>query len=183
MDEIEVKGYFFLKEENLVHHIEELLSEKLRSKWVEHSIEDVFLDYDGTLTKRGIDLRCRKQDEEVFLTLKGPTDLSSGYKIREEVEIKCNDFNKLLTLFSHLGYRRRRHLSKTRKVLKTNNVMITIDIYKKLGFVLEIEGKKEQINKILDMLPQSLRNRFGAYTLKTVLKMYRQSKKQNKHSK
>ncbi|MHA1686609.1 MAG: class IV adenylate cyclase [Candidatus Heimdallarchaeaceae archaeon] len=173
MYEIEVKGYFFPEEKALVREIESKLSTNLNRSWSTHKITDVFLERNNELQKIGFDLRCRKQDAEIFLTLKGPIDKTSGFKIRDEIEIRCDNWQNLLDIFFHLGFRKKRQITKKRKLMKTEKVLVTIDFYSRLGYVIEIEGPKEHINEVLNFLHPSIRSRFGAITFQDVLKQYR----------
>lgn len=111
--------------------------------------EDVLLDHPKLkLKKNGFALRLRKQDDDYILTWKGKTKKSKKYKMREEIETKIGNGKNLVGILSKLGFRQNLKMHKKRHFFGINNCKICIDQVAQLGFFIEIEGNKNEIEKI-----------------------------------
>ena len=175
MNETELKAYFFPEEKEIVENIQSEIEKKINKQFFTEQIVDIFLDKSRELKKRNCELRLRKQGEKYYLTYKGKVDTSQGYKIREELETQISDGIVLESMFKRMGYKKIREVKKERKFLNYNNCLITIDIFKKIGFVIEIEGTQHDIEKTISFFSLN-RQRFKAQTYTDVLKLYHISK-------
>ncbi|MHA1302475.1 MAG: class IV adenylate cyclase [Candidatus Heimdallarchaeaceae archaeon] len=172
MKEIELKAYFFPEEKENVVALERQIEEETKKEFVIEEIEDIFFDNENLLKNADEQLRLRKQGVKCFLTFKGKVDKTSGYKVREELEVEIDNCRILEKILLRIGFRKVKHISKIRKTLLFNNTQITIDIFQKIGVVIEVEGKEEEIEKTIELLALP-RRKFKPMTYNDVLQLYR----------
>lgn len=101
------------------------------------------------LAKNGIVLRLRKENSSNYLTWKGKDAGNQKYKIKKELEMQINDRETLLSILSSLGFRKNMQIRKTRHEFSRNNCKVCFDEVKGLGFFLEIEGQKKDIESFV----------------------------------
>ncbi|MHA1114903.1 MAG: class IV adenylate cyclase [Candidatus Heimdallarchaeum aukensis] len=176
MNETELKAYFFPEEEKIVENIQKNIEKKINKQFFSEQIVDTFLDKKRELKKRNCELRIRKQGEKYYLTYKGKVDTTQGYKVREELETQIDNGIILNSIFEKIGYKKIREVKKERKYLRYNNCLITIDSFRKIGFVIEIEGIPEDIEKTISLFSLD-RKRFKAQTYTDILKLYHMNKR------
>jgi len=176
MEETELKAYFYPEELALIKKLEQAIQSYTGHSWTVDKIEDQFYDTPQLrLKQQGIDLRCRKQGDKVILTYKGPIDRSSGFKVREEIEIYISDQYKLKAIFERIGFKLIRVIKKIRKTIYYSDLIITVDYFDKIGYVFEIEGPSEDIQSFANNFPELIQ-RLGPYSFKDVLQRYRNHK-------
>lgn len=113
--------------------------------------EDFALDDEGeTLARSGKLLRLRKAGDKVYLAFKS-LRRRGKFKEAEEVEIEVSDFEKAKELLGRLGFSPKGKLRKQREEWSFGSSEILID-QSVLGSFLEIEGSREEIEKIVRLL-------------------------------
>jgi len=183
MRETELKAYYYPEEMEMIKEVEKKIEEETGKKWKIEEIRDRFYDtHELKLKREGIDLRCRERGEKVILTYKGPIDRKTGFKVREEIEVEVKNEEKIRKILKKIGFEVIRMITKTRKTIKDDAIMITVDYFTRLGVVIELEGKPEQIKEFVKKVPE-LSKRLAPYSFKDVLKMYRKHRKNSKKNK
>lgn len=120
-----------------------------------HEFNLVF-DRNGEELARGnILLRLRRWGGRHILTVKSPPDPQSvpmGYKVRREVEIEVDDFNKTVQIFNTLGYHRSFAYEKYRTEFRSpDGLILTLD-ETPVGCFAELEGTPERIDLYMSQL-------------------------------
>lgn len=107
---------------------------------------------DNTLLKKEELLRLR-QDTAVILTFKGPSefDLVSEAKVREEIEVQADDFDRLAVILKRLGYDPQQVYEKYRETFRLNNLEIVLDEMP-YGNFIELEGNESDIKATASLL-------------------------------
>jgi adenylate cyclase class 2 len=90
-------------------------------------------------------LRLR-QDTAVLLTFKSPTalDLMSEAKVREEIEVKVDDFERMASILKRLGYEPKQEYEKYREAFRLHDIEIVLDEMP-YGNFIELEGNEADI--------------------------------------
>lgn len=83
-------------------------------------------------------LRLR-HDENNYLTYKGPTQLGKAVSVRQEIEIKIDDFDSTKALLEALGYKESVRYEKWRTKYRLENLTLDLDEMP-FGNFVEIEG-------------------------------------------
>ena len=97
------------------------------------------------LKKRGILLRLRRLDTGSILTMKKPVQISSLYKIREEIEAEVSDFTNMEKILLGVGFKTFFVYEKYREVFKKKGIRVMLD-ETPIGNFLEIEGEPAAID-------------------------------------
>lgn len=112
----------------------------------------VFDDIQKKLRNKGHLLRLRQEGENNILTFKKKSSvLSKDYKIREEIEFRIEEFEKMQSVFEYLGFYPFFIYEKFREVYKKEGVEVMID-ETPIGNYIEIEGGRVQIDQAADIL-------------------------------
>jgi adenylate cyclase class 2 len=131
---------------NNVDYVEKKL-EKLGAELIDIvEEEDYYIDLTHCIDVKNLDiaLRIRKSKSLMKgyiveeLTFKGKR-VSEFPKIRKEITVRISDAEKLLEIFSELGFRNAHIVTKVRKVYTLGNFKILLDQVKELGHFMEIE--------------------------------------------
>jgi adenylate cyclase class 2 len=93
---------------------------------------------DLSLTKEHRVLRLR-HDTENYLTYKGPTQLGKAVSVRQEIEIKVDDFDATQAFLEALGYKESVRYEKWRTKYRLENLSLDLDEMP-FGNFVEIEG-------------------------------------------
>ncbi len=114
-----------------------------------HFEDNLVLDSpDGLLSTRRSLLRLRSTSEGGVVTYKGPPEMGSAFKIREELETAVSDPDFMLQIFERLGFQMRFRYQKYREefVLETRGgeVKVALDDTP-IGSYAELEGNPESI--------------------------------------
>ncbi|MCP5095237.1 MAG: class IV adenylate cyclase [Chloroflexi bacterium] len=107
---------------------------------------------DEQLLQRWELLRLR-QDSTVRVTFKGPAaeDLTSEAKVREEIEITVDDFDKTGAIFQRLGFIPKQTYEKYRETIQLGNVEAVLDEMP-FGDFVELEGTEAEIKTAASQL-------------------------------
>mgnify|MGYP001007362545 CR=1 FL=1 len=106
-----------------------------------HELNYRFDTRDLHLTHTHQVLRLR-QDDQVVLTYKGPSKTDAEVRIRTEIELVVDSFDRAVLLLEALGYTLAVQYEKWRTVYRLNDLEITLDEMP-YGRFSEIEGEDE----------------------------------------
>jgi len=151
VNNLEVEVKFLVDDLAAVH--KQLLdagAEIIRPRVYERNVR--FDTADNTLLKKEELLRLR-QDTAVILTFKGPSefDLVSEAKVREEIEVQVNDFDRLAVILKRLGYDPQQVYEKYRETFRLDNLEIVLDEMP-YGNFIELEGNESDIKATASLL-------------------------------
>lgn len=101
----------------------------------------------------GVLARLTKKDDSIILDFKEENDSNNILKERKEsipLEVKESDLDKINSILDILGYKMIKHLVRSRRVYKKENVKFELDDYTSptISHVVAIEGKKEDVDKV-----------------------------------
>jgi adenylate cyclase class 2 len=132
--EVEVKARVESKEK-LAKKIESLGGRFTR----EVEQEDIYFVHPcRNLRERDEALRLRREGEKCILTFKGRR-VGKEAKMREEVEVRVDDFEAMKNIFSQLGFEKFFTIRKSRKDFSLDGATISLDSVEGLGEFVEIE--------------------------------------------
>jgi adenylate cyclase class 2 len=100
---------------------------------------------DNALLQKEELLRLR-QDTAVILTFKGPSayDRLSEAKVREEIEVQVDDFERMAIILKRLGYEPKQEYEKYRETFRLGDLEIVLDEMP-YGNFMELEGNEADI--------------------------------------
>lgn len=100
---------------------------------------------DNALLQKEELLRLR-QDTAVILTFKGPSEIDrvSEAKVREEIEVEADDFDRLAAILKRLGYEPKQVYEKYRETFHLDDLEILLDEMP-YGNFIELEGTEPDI--------------------------------------
>jgi len=112
-----------------------------------------FFTPDGLSIKKGIFPRIRIDNGISTLTVKIKKNQKGNYFQRDEYDIKIDSFRDGKAILKALGYTDIKYFFKRRIPFHyKKGVEIYLDYVPKLGYFLEIEASKEEIEKIIKIL-------------------------------
>jgi len=152
MKEIEVKILEINKKE-VIKKLQKLGAKKV----FEGEIEGIVYDTkDNRLHRNKIVLRLRKEGNEYVLATKQRLKMKSKAKIREEIELRFDNFENMQIILKQLGFLPKYFNKKHRITFVLGKVRFDIDSYKKIPTFLEIEAHSEkEIEKAVKLLGYS----------------------------
>jgi adenylate cyclase class 2 len=106
------------------------------------------------LKKNSLLLRLRRTDNKNIVTFKRPAEkavISSGYKIREEIETEVSDYEAMKSILTGLGYKPVFIYEKYREEFRGEDVVVLVD-ETPVGNFIEIEGTAAAIDGTAVML-------------------------------
>ena len=109
-----------------------------------HFEDNLILDRDGELERKGCLLRLRADGRGVRMTYKGPRKTEGHTKVRLEHETSVGDLARAQALFESLGYRVVRRYQKVREEWRVGGVEIALD-HTPMGDYVEIEGNRAEV--------------------------------------
>jgi len=123
----------------------DLLRERLSSLEAERQgtsiLENNWLfDREGRLTENGSLLRLRVDKRGSRMTFKGPATYEERVKVRQEIEIGVDDFDRARLILEALGYQAVRRYQKYRENWLLGSVSISLD-HTPIGDFAEFEGE------------------------------------------
>lgn len=123
-----------------------------------HEYNILFDTEDRQLSDGNRLLRLRRWGEDTVLTVKAPvaeSEAREGYKMRRELEIHVDDFEKTRTVFQLLGYRVFFRYEKYRsQYCSPEGLKLTLD-ETPIGFYAELEGSMTLIDRYIELLGYS----------------------------
>lgn len=139
-------------------------------------IKDFSFDYENeTFQKKDYVFRIRVfENGEGVITFKGPRIADKQYKVREEIEVRVSDGFSAIKIFENLGFKKVFRVDRIREIykFKDKEVKVMLDIFPEIGSFIEIEGKKEDIEYIIQKLKID-RSRFSTRTLQHYVEKFR----------
>lgn len=155
--ETEVKIYVTNLDE-LKHHIQnkggQLVQERVHERNIRYDLDD------RSMTRRGIVIRLR-HDNSVKLTYKEPGTIERGIVTRQELEVEVSDFDTMEKILNKFGYQDAMLYEKHRTVYACHNTHIMFDELP-YGHFIEVEGRSEDIEVVLEELGLHNANRLAA---------------------
>lgn len=116
---------------------------KFKGKLISKKFEyDISLDKPNHyMKKKGEILRVKRIGNDVIVGYKNRKKQKS-YRLEEEIELKCSDLEKIVSIFKKLGYTYiRSEIEKVRETYIIPKGKITIDKLPQIGYFLEIESQ------------------------------------------
>ncbi len=138
MKEIEVK-ILEIDVDSVIEKLKSLGAEK------EKEVDILAFHYDVD----GVSLRLRKVGDKVEFTSKKDIE-SENAKIREELEVEVDDFEKMSEILESIGFIEKIELRKKRISYVLEDVRFEIDTYEGIPTFLEIEVPNEE--KLFEMV-------------------------------
>ncbi len=125
-------------------------AELIRPRVYERNVR--FDTVDNALLEQEELLRLR-QDTAVTLTFKGLSefDRESEAKVREEIEVQVDDFDRLAMILERVGYQPKQAYEKYREAFRLNNLEIVLDEMP-YGQFVELEGNEAAIKTTAALL-------------------------------
>lgn len=104
------------------------------------------------LARQGKLLRLR-QDAAARITFKGRSlhQISSEVRVREEIEIEVDDFNKAVAILERIGFEKRQRYEKYRETYYFEKIEVVLDEMP-FGDFIELEGTEVGIRSAADAL-------------------------------
>ncbi|MFN3301911.1 MAG: class IV adenylate cyclase [Patescibacteria group bacterium] len=124
----------------------------LKGKLISKNFEyDISLDKPNHyMKKRGDILRIKKIGNDVIIGYKSRKK-KKDYKLEEEIEVKCSNLEKIISIFKRLGYTYiRSEIEKIRETYLLSQGKVTIDRLPKIGYFLEVEAQTK--NNLLSLI-------------------------------
>ena len=131
--------------------VREILEEKGKLVW-KGVMKSYYLDFeDLRLKKQGAVLRIRKAYGKVVITHK--SNIREGEtRVADEIEVEANDFDNAVEIMKKLGLKVMYKLENYREEYKLGNVKVELEHMDKIGWFVEIEGSREDIEKAIKEL-------------------------------
>ena len=111
---------------------------------------------DGALARRDEVLRIRNfrglPRPLTTLDWKGPTNVDSGYKVREEMFTIVEDAIALEQMLDRLGYRCAMAIDRDITQLTVNGATLRFERYPRMDDLVEVEGPPEAIEQAIQLL-------------------------------
>ncbi|MEJ5166674.1 MAG: class IV adenylate cyclase [Thermoanaerobaculia bacterium] len=122
---------------------------KAKKKFKETLERNILFDHKSLkLKERDWVLRLRQFGEKNILTLKTKSIGRKGFKVREEVNIFFEDFEKMKEVFQRMGFFEAFYYEKYREEYELNGLSISLD-KTPVGNYVEIEGDYKKIENFL----------------------------------
>ncbi len=113
----------------------------------------------GALTMRDEVVRVRSYVSEsgsrTTLDWKGPTDGSSGYKVREELSTAVGDEAALAAILGKLGYVVTREIDRRIAQYESGGATIRLEFYPRMDTLVEVEGDPDSIDRAIEVMGMS----------------------------
>ncbi|MBW3020471.1 class IV adenylate cyclase [Candidatus Woesearchaeota archaeon] len=145
-EEIEVK-ILEIDVEDIKKKMEELNAQFLKSVFQKN-----YVYHNDYTNKEKILVRIRDEGEDVFITVKGPSVIEDNHKIREELEFNLKDEPKLKRMLELMGFSKKAYYEYKRQYYKLKGCVVEIIEAPKIPIFMEIEGNKEDIEGVANLL-------------------------------
>ncbi|MEO8620738.1 MAG: CYTH domain-containing protein [bacterium] len=111
---------------------------------------------DRALTTRDNVLRVRvyrdAHGERAELDFKGPTQLDTSYKVREELEARVTNADALVAILERLGYIVTIAIDREILQYDLDGAMIRFEKYPRMDVLVEVEGQPDKIERAIEVL-------------------------------
>ncbi len=141
MKEIELK-VVFKDFKDLKKKLKHLKAKKVNPKTFEKNI--IYDHKDINLKRKGVLLRLRKFGKKNILTLKKASKGKEGFKVREEINLDVESFEKTENFLKSLGFFKTFSYEKWRENYSYKGLIISLD-ETKVGNFMEVEGEYKDI--------------------------------------
>jgi adenylate cyclase, class 2 len=148
MKEIELK----ILDVNPKDEEEKLKKLGFKKVWEGIILEKSFDSKTGDLKKRKELLRLRRAYDKVELTFKGKKEKHPHLRVREEIEVHPDSFEKMEDILNALGFESVSTREKKRISYKYEEVKAEIDEYSGLKPYMELEGSEREVMEMLNKL-------------------------------
>ncbi|MDQ6717760.1 MAG: class IV adenylate cyclase [Gemmatimonadota bacterium] len=122
----------------------------------------------GALADKDEVIRVRtysgKPASTVQFDWKGPTDTSTGYKVREEISIDVSNGASLATILDKLGFIVVREIDRRIAQYAVDGATVRFEVYPRMDTLVEVEGDPEAIERVIELLRMS-RGEFSSEAL------------------
>ncbi len=141
MNEIELK-FFNIDVKNIKKKLSIIGAQKKYDTFIESNlfVKEGFSTWDSNKQF----LRIRKIDAQIIITHKDPAIKESNMTIRQETEVKVDDYKKAVALVEKLGFRRAMVYSKHRIHYEWDNIHFELDTFNHIPTYLEIETQTKE---------------------------------------
>ncbi len=157
MANLEVEVKFYLSDLETTRNNIKKAGGIFKGKETEDNIR--FEDENFSLIKNGSLLRLRSANSRYTLTFKGKTmNPSLDFKIYDEIELVVSDFEKMIQILGHIGYKQVQRYEKIRETYVIGPVLLCLDTMP-YGNFLEIEGEPGAIPSTAQALGLKWENR------------------------
>lgn len=152
---------YSFKVKNLEPYIKFCESEGYEKESEAFQIRELFTSNNGVLAR--ITTKNTKNGEKTVLDFKDENDSEEILKnSRETIPLTItNDTREAInSILNILGYKKIKHLDRKRTVYKKRNVTFEIDNYSspEIMYVVAIEGEKEEVDKVYNIIKQTINN-------------------------
>lgn len=132
---------------------------------------------DGGLTAHDEVLRVRTYTDSsgsrTSLDWKGPSDVGTGYKVREEISTVISDERALAGILEKLGYSVVREIDRKISQYEAFGATIRFEFYPRMDALVEVEGPPESIERAIEALQMSC-GHFSSDTLAAFVSRFEQ---------
>jgi adenylate cyclase class 2 len=156
--EIEIK--FKIKKPNLIREKLKNLKAEFVGKVFERTIK--FDTEKENLKEQGKFLRIRTGFKNVITFKKKISKFDKDFKEREEIEVEISDPIEMEKILENLGFTKKWIMEKYREKWILGKVEISIDKLPRMGYFIEIEGKKGTIQNTAKILGLDFKNKITA---------------------
>jgi adenylate cyclase class 2 len=156
--EIEIK--FKIKKPNLIREKLKNLKAEFVGKVFERTIK--FDTEKENLKEQGKFLRIRTGVKNVITFKKKISKFDKDFKEREEIEVEISDPIEMEKILENLGFAKKWIMEKYREKWILGKVEISIDKLPRMGYFIEIEGKKGTIQNTAKILGLDFKNKITA---------------------
>lgn len=114
---------------------------------------------DGSLSARDEVVRVRTYSNSAgartLLDWKGPSDTSTGYKIREEISTGISDERGLVKILEKLGYVVVKEIDRRIAQYEAAGAVIRFEFYPRMDALVEVEGDPDAIERAIAAMGMS----------------------------
>lgn len=90
--------------------------------------------------------------ERTLLDWKGPTEFEAGFKIREELSTRVDDYTALTALLGRLGYVVTLDIDREITQLEVGGATVRFEVYPRMDVLVEVEGEPTAIEGAIALL-------------------------------
>lgn len=114
---------------------------------------------ESSLSQRDEVIRVRtysgRETSRTLLDWKGPADVSSGFKVREEISTVIGDAESLVAILGMLGYVVIREIDRQIAQYDLGDATVRFEFYPRMDTLVEVEGNPAGIERAIEALGMS----------------------------